>query len=215
MSAEFFTRPGESARRKRPLRRRARSSSRSICGSTRTSPRAISRAVRRSCWRFRGRSCWTRKSSCSTSRLPACSPVMTTVLGDTIQRLRDTGITFAIIEHDMDVIAELCNPIYVLAEGRTLMSRARSGRSRRTTTSCTRTWGSRVSDAILQRAGAACGLRRRRHPERHRLRSASRQSRHHHRAQRLRQIDSRQDARRPAPRAAGRDGCSRVSVSMT
>jgi ABC-type branched-subunit amino acid transport system ATPase component len=50
------------------------------------------------------------------------SPVMTAVLGDTIQRLRDTGITFAIIEHDMDVIAELCNPIYVLAEGRTLMS---------------------------------------------------------------------------------------------
>jgi ABC-type branched-subunit amino acid transport system ATPase component len=50
------------------------------------------------------------------------SPVMTTVLGDTIQRLRDTGITFAVIEHDMDVIAELCNPIYVLAEGRTLMS---------------------------------------------------------------------------------------------
>ena len=29
-------------------------------------------------------------------------------------------ITFAIIEHDMDVIAELCDPIYVLAEGRTL-----------------------------------------------------------------------------------------------
>jgi ABC-type branched-subunit amino acid transport system ATPase component len=49
------------------------------------------------------------------------SPVMTRVLSDTIQRLGDTGITFAIIEHDMDVIAELCNPIYVLAEGRTLM----------------------------------------------------------------------------------------------
>jgi ABC-type branched-subunit amino acid transport system ATPase component len=27
-----------------------------------------------------------------------------------------------VIEHDMDVIAELCNPIYVLAEGRTLTS---------------------------------------------------------------------------------------------
>ena len=48
------------------------------------------------------------------------SPVMIKVLGETILRLRTEGITFAIIEHDMDVIAELCNPIYVLAEGRTL-----------------------------------------------------------------------------------------------
>jgi ABC-type branched-subunit amino acid transport system ATPase component len=48
------------------------------------------------------------------------SPVMTDALGATIVKLRDRGLTFAIIEHDMDVIAELCNPIYVLAEGRTL-----------------------------------------------------------------------------------------------
>jgi ABC-type branched-subunit amino acid transport system ATPase component len=48
------------------------------------------------------------------------SPLMTKVLGETIIKLRGQGITFAIIEHDMDVIAELCNPIYVLAEGRTL-----------------------------------------------------------------------------------------------
>jgi ABC-type branched-subunit amino acid transport system ATPase component len=48
------------------------------------------------------------------------SPLMIKVLGETILRLRAQGITFAIIEHDMDVIAELCDPIYVLAEGRTL-----------------------------------------------------------------------------------------------
>jgi branched-chain amino acid transport system ATP-binding protein len=48
------------------------------------------------------------------------SPVMIQVLGETILRLRAQGITFAIIEHDMDVIARLCDPIYVLAEGRTL-----------------------------------------------------------------------------------------------
>jgi ABC-type branched-subunit amino acid transport system ATPase component len=47
---------------------------------------------------------------------------MTEALGATIAGLRDRGVTFAIIEHDMDVIAELCNPIYVLAEGRTLTS---------------------------------------------------------------------------------------------
>ena len=49
------------------------------------------------------------------------SPVMTEALGQTILNLRNQGLTFAIIEHDMDVIARLCAPIYVLAEGRTLM----------------------------------------------------------------------------------------------
>ena len=50
------------------------------------------------------------------------SPLMTKSLGAAIARLRAAGVTFAIIEHDMDVIAELCSPIYVLAEGRTLTS---------------------------------------------------------------------------------------------
>ena len=50
------------------------------------------------------------------------SPLMSRVLGRTITQLRDRGLTFAIIEHDMDMIAELCSPIYVLAEGRTLTS---------------------------------------------------------------------------------------------
>jgi ABC-type branched-subunit amino acid transport system ATPase component len=48
------------------------------------------------------------------------SPVMTEALAQTILSLRNQGLTFAIIEHDMDVIAQLCAPIYVLAEGRTL-----------------------------------------------------------------------------------------------
>ena len=49
------------------------------------------------------------------------SPVMTEALARTILKLRGEGLTFAIIEHDMDVIAQLCAPIFVLAEGRTLM----------------------------------------------------------------------------------------------
>jgi ABC-type branched-subunit amino acid transport system ATPase component len=49
------------------------------------------------------------------------SPAMTQALGETILNLRNQGLTFAIIEHDMDVIAQLCAPIFVLAEGRTLM----------------------------------------------------------------------------------------------
>jgi ABC-type branched-subunit amino acid transport system ATPase component len=49
------------------------------------------------------------------------SPAMTGALAQTILKLRNQGLTFAIIEHDMDVIAQLCAPIFVLAEGRTLM----------------------------------------------------------------------------------------------
>jgi len=49
------------------------------------------------------------------------SPLMTQALAGTILELRSQGLTFAIIEHDMDVIAQLCAPIFVLAEGRTLM----------------------------------------------------------------------------------------------
>jgi ABC-type branched-subunit amino acid transport system ATPase component len=49
------------------------------------------------------------------------SPVMTEALAQTILKLRNQGLTFTIIEHDMDVIAQLCAPIFVLAEGRTLM----------------------------------------------------------------------------------------------
>ena len=48
------------------------------------------------------------------------SPAMTEALGQTILGLRNQGLTFAIIEHDMDVIARLCAPIYVLAQGRNL-----------------------------------------------------------------------------------------------
>jgi ABC-type branched-subunit amino acid transport system ATPase component len=50
------------------------------------------------------------------------SPLMSKSLGAVITKLRADGLTLVIIEHDMDVIAELCSPIYVLAEGRTLMS---------------------------------------------------------------------------------------------
>jgi ABC-type branched-subunit amino acid transport system ATPase component len=50
------------------------------------------------------------------------SPLMSKLLAETISSLRAGGLTFAIIEHDMDIIATLCDPIYVLAEGRTLTS---------------------------------------------------------------------------------------------
>ena len=43
-------------------------------------------------------------------------------IGDAILRLnRERGYTFCMIEHDMDFIARLCDPVIVMAEGRVLM----------------------------------------------------------------------------------------------
>lgn len=40
---------------------------------------------------------------------------------DSIQRLRDErGYTFCVIEHDMDMISRLCDPVVVMAEGKVL-----------------------------------------------------------------------------------------------
>ncbi|MFC0267435.1 ABC transporter ATP-binding protein [Kushneria aurantia] len=48
-----------------------------------------------------------------------------TLLGDligNIERLnREMGYTFLVIEHDMDMIARLCDPVIVLAEGRVML----------------------------------------------------------------------------------------------
>ncbi len=42
-------------------------------------------------------------------------------IGDSIQRLnRERGYTFCMIEHDMDFISRLCDPVIVMAEGRVL-----------------------------------------------------------------------------------------------
>ena len=42
-------------------------------------------------------------------------------IGDAIKRLnRDLGYTFCMIEHDMDFIAKLCDPVIVMAEGTVL-----------------------------------------------------------------------------------------------
>ena len=48
-------------------------------------------------------------------------------IGDAILRLnRERGYTFCMIEHDMDFISRLCDPVIVMAEGRVLMEGAPS-----------------------------------------------------------------------------------------
>ena len=43
-------------------------------------------------------------------------------IGDAIQRLnKERGYTFCMIEHDIDFISRLCDPVIVMAEGTVLM----------------------------------------------------------------------------------------------
>jgi branched-chain amino acid transport system ATP-binding protein len=49
------------------------------------------------------------------------NPTLLRKLTDAIQRLNlERGYTFCIIEHDMDLVARLCDPIVVMAQGRVL-----------------------------------------------------------------------------------------------
>ena len=48
------------------------------------------------------------------------NPTLAREIGEHLQSLRADGLTFLIIEHHLDVIARLCDPVIVLAEGRHL-----------------------------------------------------------------------------------------------
>jgi ABC-type branched-subunit amino acid transport system ATPase component len=48
------------------------------------------------------------------------NPALAEEIGGHLQRLAADGITFLIIEHHLDVIARLCDPVIVMAEGRHL-----------------------------------------------------------------------------------------------
>jgi branched-chain amino acid transport system ATP-binding protein len=51
------------------------------------------------------------------------NPTLLIKLAEMIQRLnRERGYTFFIIEHDMDLIGRLCDPVIVLNEGKVLMT---------------------------------------------------------------------------------------------
>ena len=49
------------------------------------------------------------------------NPTLLATIMDKLQELHARGITFLIIEHNMDLITQLCNPVLVLAQGRLLM----------------------------------------------------------------------------------------------
>jgi len=49
------------------------------------------------------------------------NPTLMRSLVEAIQALRAAGRTFLLIEHDMDLVTELCDPVIVMAQGRTLV----------------------------------------------------------------------------------------------
>ncbi len=48
------------------------------------------------------------------------SPPMRAEISEVVRRLCDDGLTFVVVEHDMDLVASLCHRVYVIAEGRNL-----------------------------------------------------------------------------------------------
>ncbi len=50
------------------------------------------------------------------------NPSLMEVLVDKILALRDQGVTFLIIEHNMDLVMRICDPVYVMAQGKVIFS---------------------------------------------------------------------------------------------
>ena len=48
------------------------------------------------------------------------NPILAEEIADRLRALREEGVTFLVIEHHMDLIARLCDPVIVMAEGRRL-----------------------------------------------------------------------------------------------
>jgi len=48
------------------------------------------------------------------------NPALMKILVSRILQLRDQGVTFLLIEHDMDLVLSLCDPVIVLTEGKKL-----------------------------------------------------------------------------------------------
>ncbi len=69
---------------------------------------------------------------CSTSPAAGVNPTLMKELDEHIERLAaERGITILLIEHDMDLVMALCDPVIVMSEGRPLARRAARRRAPR------------------------------------------------------------------------------------
>jgi ABC-type branched-subunit amino acid transport system ATPase component len=49
------------------------------------------------------------------------NPTLTREIAERLEELRADGLTFLVVEHDMGLVARLCDPVVVMAQGTTLM----------------------------------------------------------------------------------------------
>ncbi|MBV8169411.1 MAG: ABC transporter ATP-binding protein, partial [Alphaproteobacteria bacterium] len=49
------------------------------------------------------------------------NPALIAVLIEKILALRDQGVSFLIVEHNMDLVMEICDPILVMTQGRLIL----------------------------------------------------------------------------------------------
>jgi branched-chain amino acid transport system ATP-binding protein len=48
------------------------------------------------------------------------NPALLEVIIDRVQKLRDQGVTVLVVEHNMDMVMNVCDPVIVMAYGRVL-----------------------------------------------------------------------------------------------
>jgi branched-chain amino acid transport system ATP-binding protein len=48
------------------------------------------------------------------------NPALLDVIIDRVQKLRDLGVTMLIVEHNMDMVMNVCDPVVVMAYGKVL-----------------------------------------------------------------------------------------------
>jgi ABC-type branched-subunit amino acid transport system ATPase component len=48
------------------------------------------------------------------------NPALLEVIVDRVRRLRDQGVTILIVEHNMDMVMNVCDPVVVMAYGKVL-----------------------------------------------------------------------------------------------
>ena len=133
------------------------------------------------------------------------NPTLMRSLVSAIRALHERGMTFLVIEHDMDLVAELCDPVIVLAAGRTL-AEGPFAEIRRDPTRARGLSGDAGVSASPRDRGPARGLRGPRDPARHRAARGGWRDRRDHRAERRRQVDAAQDDRRASVPARGDRG---------
>ena len=125
------------------------------------------------------------------------NPALLQLLIEKILALHARGMTFLIIEHNMDMVMRICRPIIVMAQGRVIFEGDPDGRARRSAACSTPIWG--MSPRERRRRPLRPQRRRRiraRAPGRARRLGGCRErrDRHDHRPERRRQIHLPQGA---------------------